>query len=561
MEKCMKKFLSVLLVLFVLTGSVFAYQNVYRLSSDEVQTFLLLRKVSASLTPDPTYPVSAEQLSNLVKSLDTSKFNDNFMKMYNDLIDELDHPQVIFQKDGAGIDQQVDIIGVQLYKVNDPDIYMPYKDRIPMANLETDLYFGKYFFGKFGLDPMKAYNKNQKDITTLKDIMNYSEGVPYIPVASIGYGNLNLTVGRERLGAGNGYTGNLILGENSVFDDFVKLSFINSFMTYDFTYKRFITEGSARGEMANITKNVYLHRFSVDLFDKVTLSFTEGALAAGNIATEAGSSSKGFDFDYLNPFMFMHNHFKFYWGTVNNFFAFEAAAKIPDSWMLTAQVFIDQIVFGAEDPKTYGEAAYMALVNMSKTMPLGSGVADVYFEGAYGNPYVYLKGGRGYAINNRSQYIGEEKYKAVDLVADYLLDMNEVPVVTDSQYLGYRYGGDIFTLAAGAKYYWGNFKFDANVQYIAKGNYGIRDNELRRAEGRESYCDDEFKEPNVIQHTLIAELGADCTIARGLEIVGKAGMLATINDKHEKKPLAFDYQYAFGVNVHVLDFFDIRKPL
>lgn len=586
MEKCMKKFLSVLLVLFVLSGSVFAYQNVYRLSSDEVQTFLLLRKVSASLTPDPTYPVSAEQLSNLVKSLDTSKFNDNFMKMYNDLIDELDHPQVIFEKDGAGIDQQVDIIGVQLYKVNDPDIFMPYKDRIPMANLETDLYFGKHFFGRAGLDPRKDYNQKEKDMTTILNVMDYNEGLPFIPMASAGYGNLNLTVGRDRLGAGNGFTGNLTLGENSVFDDFVKLSYVNSLMSYDFTYKHYKTDYSSVYKQPD-TKNLYVHRFSVNFFDRVNFSMFEGVLAAGHypIPDEGNGdhpfdkmiNSNNFDFDYLNPFMLLHNTFKYYSGNVNNFIGFEVTGKLDSGWQLHGQFFLDQINFMGEDVVLSGETAYIALANASKTFTVGNGVLDFYAETVYGNPYVYLKNYHGYGINNggnynsnsffRDNYKQNKLYERIDLVADYLIDLNE-GITTDRQYLGYKYGGDLFTIATGAKYRVGKLRLNANLQYIAKGDLGIWDGEKRLAHGRDNN-DPEYAgtiselavRENIIQHTFLAEMNAGYTFAKGIEVSGRVAALGNINYHHEKKPLAFDFQYAFGVNVHVLDFFDIRKTL
>ncbi len=227
------------------------------------------------------------------------------------------------------------------------------------------------------------------------------------------------------------------------------------------------------------------------------------------------------------------------------------------TWQLSGQYFIDQLLFGGERPEDTGEAASIVLLNASKTSRLGSGILDYYVEVVYGNPYVYLKNTHGYGISDAGSdnhyydvntYREAKAYQAVDLISDQIIDRNN-GTAQDVQYLGYKYGGDVFVLATGAKYSLENLKL----------NFGIRAGESRLSEGRADYCSEKFN--NVIQHTLIAGFGVNWTFAKGIEISASAAGLANINYHHVASPIAFDYQYSVGVNIHVLDFFNIRKPL
>ena len=558
----MKKFLCLFLVL-VICGSVFAYQNTYRLSSDEVQTFLLLRKASSSITVDPTFPISASQLAELVKSLDSSKLSGKYLEMYQNLLDSLETPKVLFGRNGGGYDVNVDLLGCQLYgamKSEKPEI-LPYKDRLPFADFVNDFYFKDYFFGRFNLNISSLitdFNEKQ-NLITLLNVMKFSDGYPNNSYASFGFDNLSFIIGRDRLGVGNGYTGNLELGENTFFDDFAKLSFINDFISYDFTITSFNhdSKGSeergihADSELDGMKKNVFIHRISFNIADKVSVSAYEGALFYAKSIFQ--------DIKYFNPFMFMHNTDTYWDASTNNFFGLETTAALKKNYQLNFQFFLDQIcVPGIEVQESLsGEMAYAALINVSSTKQIGSGILDYYFEGVYGNPYVYLKNKHTYGVSydTTKEYEGkQDSYDNTnfDLVFDSYTDLNRRGSV-NKQYMGYKYGGDVLCISTGASYTISTFKFTGALEFISKGIYGINDEsgEKRLAQDAQQ----------IKQNTFKASLGANIKLYDGLFISAKGCAFHNINDKHVEGQNLTDIQLSIGVHVKPLDFFDIKKPL
>lgn len=576
----MKKTLSILLVLLLAISCVFAYQKTYRLSSDEVQTFLLLRKASGSITPDPSYPISASQLVTLLHGIDSSKLTGKYAQLYEDLLNDLENPMVYFGKNNFGMDADLSILGIQAIKSLDPSIFYPAKDRAPMVEGKAELFFGDYAYGMFDGDyrirnyyifdrDLELENGEDKAVAqyyTLKNLLDGSlvVGAPYTAFASMGFENYNFIVGRDRLGSGNGYTGNLELGENSLFEDFAKLSFINDWVSYDFILESFNHKDGQGGDWDispdTMKKNIFIHRISFDIEEKANFSFYEGALI--------WEESPFTNLQYFNPFMFMHNYGSYHDASTNNFMGLEIMTNVFDGIQIDAQVFFDQLYvsFVEQKPEDSGESAYEILLNTSKSYEVNDGILDLYAEGVYGSANVYLKNYEGYGIDpNEKKYtdgINEGKpYNPMN--TDLILDMQISDWGDEFNYLGYKYGGDLKSIAVGAIYRKGGYKFTADVQYLAKGSYGIGNQYSRKTTptdggsvkyvyNRDFYeqriCD--VRENPVVQHTIMANFGFDGPVYKGIDLSAKLGLLYHINYHHEELVKKFDLQYSVGVTVH-----------
>lgn len=573
----MKKVISIILVLAIVLTSLFAYQNTYRLSSDEVQDFLLLRKVTSSMTPDPTYPISASQLASLVKSIDTSKLSGAYLSLYNSLLDELESPEVYFENDGVfGLDGDLSVLAAQAIKTSDPDgsPVLPYKDRLPLVSLKAEAFIGDNVAAFMDADVRTSKDKLESGelyLNTLKNITSFSYTLPSHTYVSVGNDNFNFVVGKDRLGSGNGFTGNLEFGENVLFEDFAKLSYMNDFISYDFVIDSFNEQDNSVINLEGFKKNIYVHRLSYSFKDLFNVTIYEGMLAYTTKVLP--------DIQMLNPLMIFHQVGSYYNATSNNYVGVEALVNLKHNYQLDAQVFIDQICLPSEDAKDSGETAIAALLNISKTTEFRNGILNWYIEGVYGNPYVYLKNTHTYGarfIEDTFKYHHDplvgQKFNpfTTDLVINNSTSYNNSDAY-DLQYLGYKYGGDLFSVAFGADYKEENLKLTLDVQYLAKGNYGIRTNESRIALGRgdtddndETYLSGlEGYTPvtgNIIQTSLTACLGADFTVKKGIDINAKLAVSSYRYFAHDvTKDILFDPKFAIGVSIRPIEFFNIEK--
>ncbi len=538
----MKKIILLIFICFVVISGVFAYQNTYKQSSDEVQTFLILRKLSDTMTPDPTYPISGTQLTNLLKSLNTNALDSKAKSLYDSLLSKLEHPEILFGKDGMGVDSDISILGIQLMQSDAPDTYgiLPYKDRMPMLGLNTTMYMKDYMTGVFDIslrETIDAY-RNELWRASLLDFNNYSEGAPDYAYASVGFDDLNFAIGRDRLEVGNGYTGNLELGGNILFDNYAKLSFVGSFMSYDFTMDSFEHDDEYLGTtyIAAKKKNIYVHRASFNFKDIINLSVYEGALVF--------AANPFNNLQFLNPFMYLHNTGTYYEADTNNFMGLEIAAVLPKGYQIDSQLFFDQYVTGGEKIEETGENAFEVLLNVSKAATLKNGILDSYIEFVYGNPYVYLKNTHGYGMDD--SFTGWEN---IDLVNDSKNDYN-TNSSRELQYFGYRFGGNLFSVGTGASYYLNNSTFSLDLQYICKGTNGIWDGDNRKAQ-------DQTADP---MHVITAYAGIDQNFYSAFNIQLKFGFAEYINYKHLGTN-KFDPQFSIGVCIHPLEFLKNKATL
>lgn len=464
-----KKLIILLSVLALLACSpVFASQKNYRQSSEEVQTLLTLSRLSGTALLEMTYPVTEDTLVFLLSKIDVSRLEGPALGLYENLKDSLENRKNLIETDSVGIDFKLPILIGEAWK---GDSFLPFKDRLPLAALCVELDITDHFTLEAVFD-----SKSDPDVYTdldgirLHTLYNIKSGVshehPSRAYGSLGNRVFNLTIGRDRVSAGGGITGNLQISENLLFQDYAKFSAMKGPVSYDFTilaYDNPISEAEIKRHNFNDPfKASYMHRLSAVIRNKVNVTLFQGLMTYGKHIFS--------DPRVLNPFMMIHNTFAYLNGNANNFAGLEVSAALPFGLKIDAQGYIDQIQLSSESSDS-GKNAFGVLANLSGSWAVGEGILSGYVEGVYNNEPFYL------IESSNSEIPNLEEYFRLDLVSAYSYFKG-----SEQNYIGYPYGGDIKVLALGASYLWKDMKFSADAMYRIKGGHGIGINEERRAD-------------------------------------------------------------------------------
>lgn len=298
---------------------------------------------------------------------------------------------------------------------------------------------------------------------------------------SIGNEYFNLTLGRFPHGIGSGMTGNLAVGDNFSYQELLALSFMSDFFNYNISITRFDQQVSVnedgsgyittfnRSEFSGDQQYRVVHRFDFNLFDRVRF--------AVNLST-LYNSSYGFDFRYLFPFVIAHNYYNYanevgktYYDEANNIMSFDLEVAIVDGLSFSAQAVIDQFQMYFEDqgavPPAYG---FLGNLKYSRTLA-DKGMFNIWVEGVYTNPYLYLNGKREACTDEDTDVTDNN----IDYNLDYVVGYHR-QYLDDYGYSGYIYGPDsmVFSLGADYRAVDGSFQVGGNALYRVRGENGIR---------------------------------------------------------------------------------------
>lgn len=525
-------------VLALVCTPVFASRQTYTYSSEEVQSLLILAKMTGTALPSMTYPVTGSDMLQMIEAIDDSKLSGPAEEMYIRLKSSLDQSDYIIKgRDGvSGIKLDMSVLGAEIWK---GETVSEFKDRLPVARVESVLVFSDVFAGDFRFD----FGANNTTATTIGDSVSVDSVIHLGDTAhdlvskaygSVGYKGVSLVVGRDRLSAGIGKTGNLELGENQLYQDFAKLSALSYPFSYDFTMSVYDSypddyDWNSSNPMVNHfslsgpVKAVYIHRFSVSILNRASLSFYEGAMAYGD-----GILS---DPRVLNPFVFIHNTFTYSTGSVNNFFGLEAELSLPSNLKLDLQTCLDQLKLSGES-KDSGDNAFGVLANLSGSWVLGDGILNAYAEFVYNNRNLYLKEKYSLYPHDEEPLDQHMPFYMLDLVTD----INHF-YSTEYAYLGYKYGGDLISAGLGASYMWKGQTFFADFFFLSKGEFGIGKGEQR------ALRDPDYTETGIRTNTISLTIGADGTLYKGLDYKVRAGVMGK------------EFQFSVAFSVRPLEFF------
>lgn len=541
-------------------AQVCAWQNTYNEQSRELRLARALFRMSGYAMPVPTSPVTGEQLGGLLSRL-VSSIGDEDVEGLSGILRGLD--------DSLSIPRKTFVYGDDVFAVVRPTINpqvfahtnkeagaldweYPFRDWLPILDFEAGFGLGKAFYGLVDLNLSTRMGKigyGSAFVNLMKEFADFELALPRKAYASIGGDCLSFIIGRDRVSAGNGVTGNLTVGDGLWWNDFAKLSVIKHPFAYDFTMLSFdVCEDYANKplELAKFDYDsphriVAVHRFSMSPFKWMSFAVAEGML-------QYGTNLFG-DFEMLNPFMVLHGMNGYVKENQNNFFSVELSFVPMHGLELNAVVMFDQIQVATEldeDGKPYSKTppnTYGALVNAKYSSPMLDGVATYHLEVVYTSPCLYLKeDGKEYNHWDTNLIVGNSLWDEGD---------------NDISYLGYKYGPDTVAVGLGMDYVdLERLSFGGSILFKAHGEHGIRfyDNQHDTVElGPVHFYD---VSPTYTPGVTLPELRlavstyAEYVLSSCFDLKANLAFVNAWNYRNEIGRNMFDVQLALGVSFH-----------
>lgn len=558
---------AVILIIFILIP-VFAYQNIYNADSLEYRLLSALSRLSVTELPNPTSGVSGDQMENLMDSLDMEGLNASELLLFEELCERVERPPMMLKyPSGIGLNGRAVLSPQAFVSTNkeatslDWDRYN--QNRKGFASFGADMYFGEFSFGTVDIDMLKDFDSYCFHGFEVNIGESWDAYKPYKALASIGKGMLNFELGRDRIYYSKGRTGSMGLGDNFVFSNFAKISATSHPLSYDLTLLAYDSnskdaEGNAletsltKFDFNSPSQYLFIHRISYTPFRFMNIAVYEGMLVYGVGAFQ--------DPRTLNPFMILHNLMTYDNGNANNYFGFELDLIPYKGFEVHLEAMLDQIQLKGEsqgDGTTQlSPNAYGVLANVSYTTVHGTGILELYLEGAYTSPALYLK-----EPKTHSKFDPDGVYDNHDV--DLIVGSSMGTDSANYSYLGYRYGCD--TIAAGLGAAWFDLtgmEFGFDALFTAHGLQGIdyRGDGLQMSHiqtGKEHYNDvsptKDISNGLVPEYRIAVSACATVPILSGLEASGSLSVVNAWNHLNMKGSSFFDVQLTLSFRIEAIE--------
>ena len=308
-----------------------------------------------------------------------------------------------------------------------------YEDRLPLVNIPLEMEFYDFFYADVELELKEEPNvieeidNNYTNIIT--DPMHINLQFPFRTFLSAGDRNWNIQFGRDNLSWGNGFTGNMMLNDNSEYYDFVKGSVWwekFKFSTVYISLEPWLTEVE---QMENpvITKNgaefdeelykaFFGHRLEFDISPRISMALSESVIFGRKYP----------DLKDFNPFMIFHNWY--IEERANSLISAEINITPFKGISVYGQVGVDQFQTSGEKD-TYGDNAdslpnaYGFLTGIRGLKIVADGYLTGNIEYAYTNPWMYTSNHTLLSYTSRWRVIsnvkGDTGYKIYDKPLGY----------------------------------------------------------------------------------------------------------------------------------------------
>lgn len=442
--------------------------------------------------PGRVSPVNETMLIQALERIDVSELNSAEQEEYSRLVDILSEDDLIISSGFFSFDLNLAAnLSVNIADYNEfnfsnsndlgpstdrrEDAIVPYRYEKPFLSFMPELTFGDSV--SFSAD---FFVKNAKDrmyesslgwlITSGSDgspriLKSMAVELPYQAGLSAGNGWFSLMLGRYPHSIGAGVTGNLVVGDNFIYQELAKLSFFSDLFSYDISVTRFDrqrendkgTTSFSKQEFSGPQQYRVVHRFDVNLFDRFRIALNLGTIYDGTI----------FDPRFFYPFVLGHNYFNYsnkiekeYYDEANNMISLDIEFSLFERFTVYAEVAIDQFQMYWE-PQADLPPAFAGLINLKYSKVTSSGTWNAYGEAVYTNPYIYL---------NRKVLDGKIDYN-LDYVVGYYMQY-----IDDYGYSGYVYGPDTMVFALGLDFESSDqaWNLGFSILYRLKGEKGLK---------------------------------------------------------------------------------------
>ena len=289
------------------------------------------------------------------------------------------------------------------------------------------------------------------------------------------------------------------------------------------------------------------HRLEWRILDKVNMALTESIMYQ--------SETNQFDLLTLSPTAIFHNYY--IRSNSNSLLSFEVDYTFIDHWNLYGEMVIDEFKLPGEFTNDGPPSASGYILGLKTAYPIGQGMLYGSLEGAYTDPFLYLRDNgsdranpKNYGINF---VVGQPDFTNSGS-SNYVLD-----------FLGYRYGNDsvVANLNVGYEVY-GKWNVDFTFTYWADGimdmnsiwHYttpGVDDPNSPTSKPVNDKDDSwdpssNWESRNAVAHWLLFNIAGHYTFIESLDLYAQFRFINVINYENVKGQSERDVQFSIGLS-------------
>jgi hypothetical protein len=500
----MKKLLILLIVLLCGFGMLFAVNNqkIYPIDSEVYEAITHLYIANGYALPSTAGPWSGEELLFWLNKISPDELSEQGKSLFNWIKNTIEEPQK-----PEAFRLGLDVAAEGYAHTNTTEHFQGrenwrrgFNEQKPFVNIYSDAWIGQNFYGysEFSLRNSITLTNVSFGETALSsniivvpphDVKQIDFNFPYRAFLAAGGKNWNVQIGREQLSWGPGTTGNFIIGDHLPYHNVIratgfeknfKYTLLTSFFPHPQNYYYYGTDHEdkvyiegvpdSRGQEQYINGiSLFMgHRLEWRVWqDKINIALTEGIMYM--------SKDNRLDFIALSPAMLWHNNYTR--SLTNSILALEVDATLLKGWNIYAQTVIDEMILPGEPiPGKPGEdkaepSAWGYMLGSTYQAFAGKGVWHLNIEGAYTDPFLYLRDG-GMQTDNTGRFQNKGQYGI-----NYVVAVREQAGAGGStryneHFLGYQYGGDaiVGNLNGGYRVF-DKWNVEGNLFYMAHGSF------------------------------------------------------------------------------------------
>lgn len=593
MRKKLKKTFALIFCLIIFSFSVFAAvtdgnrQEIVAVDSPIYGAMKNLYISTGLALPSTTGPWSMAEMDMMLERINAEQLSESEMTIYEYLLSEIKHaPRFEPEKANGvfGFTISADV-AAEMYTRSNPEAFSSpddygfakhlgdYNVPTPLLDIPLETWFGDNIYGfssfQFGLNRTLIESDAQKSAHVLTNILmvppvvlnDLNLNFPYRAFGSIGGGWWNISIGRDRLRWGPGESGNLTIGDQVKYHNNLRFTAFSNVFKYTFSISSFVHPKSYLNEEGTELDTAYsqedkrdginmfiAHRLEWRILDKVNMALTESIMYQ--------SETNQFDLLTLSPTAIFHNYY--IRSNSNSLLSFEVDYTFIDHWNLYGEMVIDEFKLPGEFTNDGPPSASGYILGLKTAYPIGQGMLYGSLEGAYTDPFLYLRDNgsdranpKNYGINF---VVGQPDFTNKGS-SNYVLD-----------FLGYRYGNDsvVANLNVGYEVY-GKWNVDFTFTYWADGimdmnsiwHYttpGVDDPSAPTSKPVNNDKDgswdpsSNWESRNAVAHWLLFNIAGHYTFIESLDLYAQFRFINVINYENVKGQSERDVQFSIGLS-------------
>lgn len=592
MRKKLKKAFVLIFCLIILSFSVFAAvtdgnrQEIVAVDSPIYGAMKNLYISTGLALPSTTGPWSMAEMDMMLERINPEQLSESEMTIYEYLLSEIRHtPRFEPEKANGvfGFTISADV-AAEMYTRSNPEAFSSpddygfakhmgdYNVPTPLLDIPLETWFGDNIYGlssfQFGLNRTLIESDAQKSAHVLTNILmvppvvlnDLNLNFPYRAFGSIGGGWWNISIGRDRLRWGPGESGNLTIGDQVKYHNNLRFTAFSNVFKYTFSISSFVHPKSYLSEDKTELDTAYIqederdginmfiaHRLEWRILDKVNMALTESIMYQ--------SETNQFDLLTLSPTAIFHNYY--IRSNSNSLLSFEVDYTFIDHWNLYGEMVIDEFKLPGEFTNDGPPSASGYILGLKTAYPIGQGMLYGSLEGAYTDPFLYLRDN------------GSERDNPVHYGINFVVGQPDFTNSGSSNYvldfLGYRYGNDsvVANLNVGYEVY-GKWNVDFTFTYWADGimdmnsiwHYTTPGGDDPSAPTSKPVNDKDgswdpssnWESRNAVAHWLLFNIAGHYTFIESLDLYAQFRFINVINYENVKGQSERDVQFSIGLS-------------